>query len=342
MCKKNAIPLSGAYGIPEIKNIVRKGKFQIAGKPGVVHRRDILDDYITHCLSFVNVNNILPFHIAVDAGNGVAGVILPRIFEHLEFRVKPLYFEPDGSFPNHLPSPIEPENTAELRNIVVEKNLDFGVAFDGDADRMFIIDEKGNLIGGDIVTAIVAKKMLQKFPQSAIVYNLICSKTVPETISKYGGKPIRSRVGHSFIKPLMREHNAIFGGEHSGHFYFREHWFADSGLIAFLVASELFSEEEKTPSQLIEKMDKYFRTGEINTRVDDRQRTLHQVAERVEQETGVKADTIDGITFDFGDWWFNLRPSNTEPLIRLNMEASSQELLNEKKEWILQIIQESK
>ncbi len=342
MCKSSAVPLSADSGLPEIKKIVKSGSFKISEEPGTIREMDIIEDYITHCLSFINVKNLLPFRIAVDAGNGVAGLILPKIFEKLPFEVKELYFEPDGSFPNHLPSPIEPENTAELRKVVVDEKLDFGIAFDGDADRMFIVDELGNLIGGDMVTAMVSQKMLHDFPGSYIVYNLICSKTVPETIEKYGGKPIRSRVGHAFIKPLMRKYDAIFGGEHSGHFYFRDNWFADSGLIAFLIVAELLSQREKKPSELIAEMDHYYRTGEINTRVEDRAKTLSAVAKFVENETGVKPDTTDGITFDFGDWWFNLRPSNTEPLIRLNLEASSEELRDEKKKWILDVIDELK
>ncbi len=342
MCKSSAVPLSADSGLPEIKKIVKSGSFKISEEPGTIREMDIIEDYITHCLSFINVKNLLPFRIAVDAGNGVAGLVLPKIFEKLPFEVKELYFEPDGSFPNHLPSPIEPENTAELRKVVVDEKLDFGIAFDGDADRMFIVDELGNLIGGDMVTAMVSQKMLHDFPGSYIVYNLICSKTVPETIEKYGGKPIRSRVGHAFIKPLMRKYDAIFGGEHSGHFYFRDNWFADSGLIAFLIVAELLSQREKKPSELIAEMDHYYRTGEINTRVEDRAKTLSAVAKFVENETGVKPDTTDGITFDFGDWWFNLRPSNTEPLIRLNLEASTEKLRDEKKKWILGIIDELK
>ncbi len=338
ICRENAIPLSGKSGLPDIEKIVMDGEFHEASKPGVVHKKDILDDYIAHCLSFVNVSELSPFNIAVDTGNGVAGIFLPKLFEKLPFDVTPLFWKPDGNFPNHLPSPIEPENTEVLRKTVVEKKLDFGVAFDGDADRMFIVDEKGELVGGDMITAMVARRMLERFPNSKIVYNLICSKTVPEIIEKYGGKPIRSRVGHAFIKPIMREQDAVFGGEHSGHFYFRDNWFADSGLIAFLVVAELLSYEQKTPSQLISEMDKYFRTGEINTSVSDRTKTLECICRTVESETDARPDRTDGITFDFGDWWFNLRPSNTEPLIRLNLEASSKEQMERERNWIIGII----
>jgi len=338
LCREKAIPLSGDSGLPEMKAIVREGKFRTAAAPGHVHNRLVLTDYIMHCLSFVNITKLSPFRIGIDTGNGVAGIVFSKLIEELPFHIHPLFFEPDGNFPNHLPNPIEPENTAVLRRLIIEKGLDFGVAFDGDGDRMFIIDELGNLIGGDMITAIVARKMLQRYPKSSIVYNLICSRTVPDVIKRFGGTPIRSRVGHAFIKPLMRENNAAFGGEHSGHFYFRDHWFADSGLIAFLIAAELFSEEGKTPSQLISAMDKYFRTGEINTRVSDREKTLDCVAAEVSKQTSVQPNTTDGTTFSFPDWWFNLRPSNTEPLLRLNLEASSEKLMAEKRDWLLEII----
>ncbi|MCD6417736.1 phosphomannomutase/phosphoglucomutase [bacterium] len=339
ICRENAIPLSGKSGLPQIKEIVASGKFPRAEKNGKITEKNIIDDYIAHCLSFIDTSKLIPFKIAVDTGNGVAGIFLPKLFEKLPFEITPLFWEPDGNFPNHLPSPIEPENTQTLRETVIRKKLDFGVAFDGDADRMFIVDEKGQLVGGDIITAMVSRNMLEKYPGSKIVYNLICSKTVPEIVKKYGGTPIRSRVGHAFIKPIMREQNAVFGGEHSGHFYFRDNWFADSGLIAFLVVAELLSQEKKTPSKLIAEMDKYFRTGEINTRIEDREKTLQCVSQTVSEETNKEPDTTDGITFDFGDWWFNLRPSNTEPLIRLNLEASSKKQMDEKKDWILAIIE---
>jgi len=338
ICREKAIPLSADEGLPEIRDIVRYGRFRFADRPGTISQKDIMVDYLLHCLSFVSIAKLLPYRIAIDAGNGVAGVFLPKLMAMLPFHISELFWETDGTFPNHLPSPIEPENTEHLRRTVIEKKLDFGVAFDGDADRMFIIDEGGNFVGGDMVTAMVSRKMLQRYPQASVVYNLICSKTVPETVKRYGGKPIRSRVGHAFIKPLMREENAVFGGEHSGHFYFRDHWFADSGLIAFLVVAELLSDEGKTPSQLISTMDRFYRTGEINSRVADRQKTLEAVSDALYLQTGVNPDTIDGITFDFGDWWFNLRSSNTEPLIRLNLEASSHQQMIEKRDWVLDLI----
>jgi phosphomannomutase len=341
ICREKAIPLSSDDGLPQIKQICIEGRFKKRVSKRKIESADICDKYLAHCLSFIDISKLKPFKIAVDAGNGVAGLFLPKLFKKLPFEVTELFFEPDGNFPNHLPSPIEPENTEVMRRIVVEKKLDFGIAFDGDADRMFIVDENGTLLGGDMVTAMVSRKMLQREPNSAIVYNLICSKTVPDMIGKFGGKPIRSRVGHAFIKPLMRANNAIFGGEHSGHFYFRDHWFADSGLIAFLVCAQLLSEEGKTPGKLVAEMDKYFRTGEINTTVSDRDKTLYGVKKAIFAKFNISPDETDGLTFDFGDWWFNLRPSNTEPLIRLNLEASSHADMIEKKNLIVDIIKTS-
>ena len=340
--RAQAIPLSGDEGLPEIKRIVMSGKFRAAKTPGTVHSKEILEDYINHCLSFINIDELLPFKIAIDATNGVAGIVLERLLQYLPFKVIKLFFEPDGRFPNHLPDPMDEKNREALRQAVLKNKCDFGVIFDGDADRMFMVDEHGEFIGGDMIVAMVARKMLSIEPGATIVHNLICSKVVDEIIEKYGGKAVRSRVGHAFLKPLMRQHNAIFGGEHSGHYFFRDHWYADSGMIAFLVATDVLSQEEKKPSELIAEMDHYFRSGEINTRVSDRWRTIECVAKKVEELTGQKADRLDGITFDFGEWWFNIRPSNTEPLLRLNVEATSKELMEEKRDWILGIIEECK
>jgi len=340
--KADAIPLSGDSGLPEIKRIVKLGKFRISRYPGSIQSRQILDEYVRHCLGFINLKNLKPFRIAIDAANGVAGIVLEKILPLLPFKVEKLFFEPDGNFPNHFPNPMAPENTEVLRKEVLKKHFDFGVAFDGDADRMFLIDEKGNFVSGDMIVAMVARKMLRQESGSAIVHNLICSKTVIDVINKYHGIPIRSRVGHAFLKPLMRENNAIFGGEHSGHYFFRDHWFADSGLIAFLVVAEVISEEEKSISQVIADIDRYYRTGEINTEVRDRWETLECVVAKVSELTGVEPDRLDGITFTYDNWWFNIRPSNTEPLLRLNIEADSPELRDEKLRWVLDIINECK
>jgi len=335
MCRQEAVPLSGQEGIEQIKQIILKGDFQAVNKKGAIHRRDITEAFIQHLLSFIDVKRIKPFKIVADAGNGMAGMLAPKLFEHLPCQLVPMFFELDGSFPNHPASPIEPENMAPLQKRVLQEEANLGVAFDGDADRMFVVDEKGKVLGGDIVTALAAKNLLQKDKGATILYNLICSRSVPQVIKANGGKPIRTRVGHALIKPLMKEYNALFGGEHSGHFYFRENYFADSAFIALMVCLELFSEEGKPVSELVKAIDPYFRSGEINSQVEDLPAKIKEL-EQVFSDG--KIDFLDGITVDYPDWWFNVRPSNTEPLLRLNVEADSLELLEEKTEQVLRII----
>lgn len=335
MCQKEAVPLSGEQGIDQIKELVLKGEFPVVKAKGMIKKQDIQKDYIAHALSFVNPKKIKPFRVVVDAGNGMAGKIVPDLFKKLTCELIPMYFELDGSFPHHIPSPIEPENIKPLQEEVSEQKADLGAAFDGDADRMFLVDENSNPLGGDMVTALVAKNLLKKEKKATILYNLICSRTVPTIVEQGGGKPIRTRVGHALIKPLMKKHNAIFGGEHSGHFYFRNNWFADSGLIALLVCLELISEENKPLSVLIQTIDKFYRSGEINFRVEDQYQRIKDVEKRF---SAGKVDHLDGLTVEFDDWWFNLRPSNTEPLIRLNIEASTHQLLAGKKKELFKLI----
>jgi len=335
MCEKGALPLSGQEGIEQIKQIILKEDFQPVTKKGTFRHQDIIEAYIQHVLCFIDVKKIKPFKIVVDAGNGMAGLLAPKLFERLPGQLVPMFFELDGSFPNHPPSPIEPENIAPLQRKVLQERADLGVAFDGDADRMFIVDEHGKVLGGDIVTALIAKSLLKKEKGGTILYNLICSKTVPETIRQNGGKPIRTKVGHALIKPLMKKHKAIFGGEHSGHFYFRENYFADSAFIALVVCLELFSEENKPISDLVRSIDPYFHSGEINSGVRD---VPAKIKELQKAFGGGKVVFMDGITVEYPDWWFNVRPSNTEPLLRLNLEANSPELLKEKTALVLEII----
>jgi len=335
MCEREAIPLSGDHGLREIREIIEKGAFSKPARKGRVRKQEISAAYADHALSFIDPQKVKPLTVVIDAGNGMAGATLPDVMKRLSCRVIPMYFELDGSFPNHLASPIEPENIADLCQRVQEEKADLGAAFDGDADRMFLVDEKANPLGGDMITALVAKSLLSKEKGATILYNLICSKAVPETIAKCGGRAIRTRVGHALIKPLMRRENAVFGGEHSGHFYFRNNWYADSGLIALLVCLELFSEEAKPVSELVTSLDPYFRTGEINTQVDDIPRKLLELEHAY--ATG-RIDKLDGITIDYGDWWFNVRPSNTEPLLRLNLEAKTKSLMGEKRDEVLKLI----
>ena len=335
MCQKDAVPLSGEQGLDQIKELIIKNDFPVAGKKGKIKKHNIDRSYTEHVLSFIDTQKIKPFKIVIDAGNGIAGKTIPDVFPHLPCQIIPMFFELDGSFPHHLPSPIEPKNIEPLQKKVLEEKADLGAAFDGDADRMFLVDEKGKRLGGDMVTALVAKNLLKKEKGATILYNLICSKTVPEIIQKGKGKAIRTKVGHALIKPLMKKYNAIFGGEHSGHFYFRNNWFADSGLIALLVCLELISEEEKPLSLLVKSIDRYYRSGEINTPVENMSEKIKEVERHFLKR---KIDHLDGLTVEYKDWWFNLRPSNTEPLLRLNIEASDPKLLEEKKEQLLKII----
>ncbi|UCC79559.1 MAG: phosphomannomutase/phosphoglucomutase [Candidatus Zixiibacteriota bacterium] len=335
ICEKEAVPLSGDGKLGEVKEIILNDRFEKAQKPGSVAGRRIISDYVDHILSFVDISKIKPFKIAIDAGNGMAGMIIPEIFKKLPCELIPMYFELDGSFPNHPASPIEPENVADLKAKIKETGADLGAAFDGDADRVFLIDENCKTLGGDMMTALVAKALLKKSPGSTILYNLICSKAVPEVIESSGGEAIRTRVGHALIKPLMKNHNAIFGGEHSGHFYFRDNWYADSGLIALLVCLELISEAGSPLSEQVAVFDRYVRSGEINSRVDDIEGKLQEIEKEFSDG---QIDKLDGLTIEYDDRWFNVRPSNTEPLLRLNVEADDQKRLNETTESVLNVI----
>jgi phosphomannomutase len=339
MCREEAIPISSETGGDAIRDIVLSGQFASPARHGQIIPRDVTDSYVSHCLSFIDVSKVKPYKIAVDAGNGMAGMVIPRVFQKLPCQLVPLYFELDGTFPNHPASPIEPENTEVLRRTVPEQHCDMGIAFDGDADRMFLVDEKGKLLGGDMVTALVAQSLLRKHPGSTILYNLISSRSVPELIEREGGRAIRTRVGHSFIKATMRQENAIFGGEHSGHFYFRDNWYADSGLIAFLIVLELVSQSGHTVSELIATIDTRFRSGEINSQVAD-QKGREQAIEDHYKALGAQIDHLDGVTINFPTWWANVRSSNTEPLIRLNVEADTKEEMEARRDELLHFIRQ--
>ena len=336
-CRAQAFPISLESGLSDIRDLAVSGAYTEPASKGQVIKRDITDDYVKHALSFIDVSRIRPLKVVIDAGNGMAGMIMPRVFQHLPCELVPLYFELDGTFPNHPASPIEPENMVDVQKKVREVGADLGAAFDGDADRMFPVDEHGNLVDGSMVIEAVSNSLLHKLPGSTILYNLIVSKSVPEIVTKLGGKAVRTRVGHSYIKAEMRQNNAIFGGEHSGHFYFRDNWYADSGLIAFLIMLELVSVENKPLSELLKPLDHGIRSGEINSKVSDMQSKLHALEEHFGKEAQ-SVDHLDGITLDFGDWWFNVRPSNTEPLLRLNLEANSRQLMEQKRDEVLAFI----
>ena len=338
ICQKEAVPLSGDSGLKEIRQIIASGRFSTSKKKGDLIQKDVIDDYLRHILSFVDIKKIKPFKIVVDAGNGMAGLLVPKLFEKLPGQLIPMFFELDGSFPNHPASPIEPENLRFLQEKVLSEKAFLGAAFDGDADRVFFVDEKANMLGGDIITALVAKSLLKKEKGATILYNIICSRTVPKIIRQNGGKAIKTRVGHALIKPLMKKYNAVFGGEHSGHFYYRDNFYADSALITLVVFLELLSEENKKVSELVKEIDRYFRSGEINSQVEDIPKKLKEI-EKIYSKG--KIDHLDGLTVEFDNWWFNVRPSNTEPLLRLNVEADSPELLQQKTRELLALIREN-
>jgi phosphomannomutase len=336
MTRDRAQAISLETGLGAIRDRIANGiATPPAATPGTIATRDVLDDFAQHCLGFVEKARIKPFKIAIDAGNGMAGLTVPYIFKHLPCAVTPLFFELDGTFPNHPASPIEPENMVDLQKAVLAGGCDLGVAFDGDADRMFIVDEKGGLVGGDIVTALVAINTLKRYPGAKILYNLICSRSVPEEILKNGGVPIRSQVGHSLIKKTMRDEDVVFGGEHSGHFYFRDNWFADSGMIALLQCLEVFSDAGKPVSEVIAPIDARFRSGEINSHVKD---IPGKLASLEAHYAAGEIDHLDGLTVQFPDWWMNVRPSNTEPLLRLNVEGDTKEAMERNRDEALALI----
>jgi len=336
-CRAQAFPISAESGLAEIRDLAIKGSFSEPEQKGKIIKHDVLDDYIKHALSFVDVSKIKPLKVVIDAGNGMAGLAMPKVFEHLPCTLIPLYFELDGTFPNHPASPIEPENMADLQKKVLEVGADLGAAFDGDADRMFPVDERGEIVDGSMVTAIASNSLLHKFPGSTILYNLIVSKSVPDLVAKLGGKSFRTRVGHSYIKAEMRTHNAIFGGEHSGHFYFRDNWYADSGLIAFLLTLELVSLSDQPLSETLKPLDQWVRSGEYNSKLNDPKGKMEALVERF-GGADQPVDRLDGVTLDFGDWWFNARASNTEPFLRLNVEAKTRALMEEKRDELLAFI----
>jgi phosphomannomutase len=334
LCREGAAPIASDTGLEDIRRLAEDAERGLAPDGGVV-TRNILDDYAAHCRSFVDHDVLRPLKVAVDAGNGMAGQTVPLVFEPLPFSVVPLYFELDGTFPNHPANPIELDNLVDLQRVVSEERCDIGIAFDGDADRIFLVDERAEPISGSLTTALVAERLLNKHPGETILYNLICSWTVPEVIQENGGRPIRTRVGHSFIKRIMAETGAIFGGEHSGHYYFRDNYRADSGLIAALLVLEALSVGESSLSELLTPFRRYFSTGEINSEVVDQAGTVARLEAAYEDG---KQDHTDGLTVEYDDWWFNCRPSNTEPLLRLNLEARTEELMTTKRDEVLAVI----
>jgi phosphomannomutase len=277
-----------------------------------------MDDYVRHVHSFIDTSVLRPLRVVADCANGMGGYVAPPVFAGLPFEVELLYPELDGNFPNHPADPINPENLRDLQARVLATGADLGLAFDGDADRVFLVDERAQPVSGSLTTALVAVGLLAREPGATVLHNLICSRAVPEAIIEAGGRPVRTKVGHSYIKAVMAEEGAVFGGEHSGHYYFRDNFRADSGLIAALVVLERLSTSGLPMSELVAPFDRYAASGEINTVVDDHAAAIEKVSAAY---AGQRQDRLDGLTVDVGDWWFNLRPSNTEPLLRLNLEA---------------------
>jgi phosphomannomutase len=336
-CQPGARPVGEDSGLRDIRALVEAGIQPTAGPRGSVEHRDLLDAYVDHVLRFVDLAAMRPLTVVADTANGMGGLVVPAVFDRLPITAHYLFRELDGTFPNHPADPLNPENQRDLKAAVREHGADVGLAFDGDADRVFLIDEHAEDVSGSLLTALVAASMLRAEPGAKIVYNLICSWVVPETIRANGGEPVRTRVGHSFIKQVMADTGAVFGGEHSGHYYFRENYRADSGLIAAVVALGDLSASGGSLSARLAPYRRYWDSGEINSVVGDQ-------AGKIEELTTLLADgrqdRLDGLTVEYADWWCNVRPSNTEPLLRLNVEARSKELLDERTAALLAVIRD--
>jgi phosphomannomutase len=355
LCRAGAKPVGIETGLKDIQDLAER-PLAPAPKPGTVTRIDLLSGYADHLRKLVDISGIRPLKVVVDAGNGMAGLTVPKVFDGLPLTLVPLYFELDGTFPNHEANPIDPANLRDLQRAVLDQHADLGLAFDGDADRCFVVDERGEIVSPSVITALIATRELAHEPGATVIHNLITSRAVPEIILEHGGVPVRTRVGHSFIKAKMAEYGAVFGGEHSGHFYFRDFWFADSGMLAALhVLAALGSQtpgsqtpgsqtpgfqSDETLSQLLAEFSRYFATGEINSEVADQAAATALVKAAFASRPGVSTDELDGLTVSAATWWFNLRPSNTEPLLRLNAEAETQATMAAVRDEVLGLVRE--
>jgi phosphomannomutase len=317
MCRRAAGPLGAETGLFDIRELARSAP--TATGQGSLTELDMLDRFADHVLGFVDVDALSPLTVVADTANGMGGLVVPAVFDRLPFDLDIMYAELDGTFPNHPADPIQEENQADLKQRVLELDADVGLAFDGDADRVFLVDERAEGVSGSLTTALVADRILDDEPGATIIHNLICSKVVPERVREKGGTPVRTKVGHSYIKDVMAQTGAAFGGEHSGHYYFRDNFRADSGLIAAVVVLAAMAQTGSSLSELVAPLRRYAASGEINTRVEDTTAVIDKVAAAYGE---ADQDRLDGLTVDMGEWWFNLRPSNTEPLLRLNLEAA--------------------
>jgi phosphomannomutase len=336
LCRAGAAPVGADTGLATIRELVESGETTATDRVGKVRVVDAVEEYVDHLLSIVDPSTIGPMQVVVDGGNGMAGVTVTRVFGRLAASLDGLYLDPDGSFPNHPADPIQIENLADLIAKVKRDRPDLGVAFDGDADRAFFIDDQGEPVSGSAVTALIARWMLRRHPGATIIHNLITSRAVPEIIQETGGVPIRTRVGHSFIKQVMAESGAVFGGEHSGHYYFLENYRADSGMLAMLILMRVLTEDGRPLSLLRQDVERYQSSGEINLEVTDIQAALARVEDEFDT---VGIDRLDGLTIDRGNSWFNLRPSNTEPLLRLNVEGVDAATVDETVERVREVVE---
>src|SRR3954463_8572110 len=341
MCRAGAAPVGADSGLRDIADLVAKALTEgpaTGQAAGHVTHKDLLTAYADHLHDLVDLSGIRPLTVVVDAGNGMGGHTVPAVFAKGPVTIIPLYFELDGNFPNHEANPLDPKNLVDLQAKVREVGADLGLAFDGDADRCFVIDEKGDPISPSAVTGAVAVRELAKPPGSAVIHNLIPSRAVPELITEHGGTPIRSRVGHSYIKQKMAETNAVFGGEHSAHYYFRDFWRADTGMLAALHVLAALGEQDKPASELFAEYERYVASGELNNKVDDTAAVVAAIEDTYADRPGITVDHLDGLTVSAGEWWFNVRASNTEPLLRLNVEAVDRATMERVRDEVLALI----
>ncbi|WP_127355051.1 phosphomannomutase/phosphoglucomutase [Actinacidiphila soli] len=343
MCRKGASPVGQDTGLADIRALVEQwrdagGLPETSAAPGEIVQRDVLADYAAYLRNLVDLSSIRPLKVVVDAGNGMGGHTVPTVFDGLPIDLVPMYFELDGTFPNHEANPLDPKNIVDLQAKVRETGADIGLAFDGDADRCFVVDERGEPVSPSAITALVAARELAKHPGSVVIHNLITSWSVPEVVKEHGGTPVRTRVGHSFIKQEMARTGAVFGGEHSAHYYFRDFWNADTGMLAALHVLAALGGQDGTLSALVAEYDRYAASGEINSTVDDQAARAAAVKEAFASRDDVQIDELDGLTVTSTDWWFNLRPSNTEPLLRLNVEARDADTVARIRDEVLAII----
>jgi phosphomannomutase len=333
LCRENAIALSYERGISDLEKTVQRGEYKKAKEKGKKSSKDVLDSYRAHILRASG--EVLPLKIVIDAGNGVTGLFIDKVFGSLPCKIYPLYFEPDGRFPNHEANPLNLENLRDLQKEAKRVRADLGVALDGDGDRCAFVDENAQVITSDIMTALMAKEVLKKHRGAKILYDLRSSLVVPEEIIADGGMPIRSRVGHAYAKEVMREQDVAFGGELSGHYYFRENFYADSGFLALATVLSILSKHKRPISELVAPLQRYFATGELNFEVKDKD---GKIAELAKIFSDAKIDYLDGITISYSDWWCNVRKSNTEPVLRLNLEAKTKQKMEETKSRIISIL----